>query len=159
MDLAVRFNSLLAKSDRFIAGVRSTIARTLSGRVRRRRGISIFLYACGGAAAITGCVIFIPAISLAVRLGDPVALLGAPIIMNGVLLFLFGVLLFAVGEIIELLSRISSSSGLLDSEPVDAKIVIRCPTCSQQLRMDGDRKGTVRCPRCSSKFQVEDATL
>jgi hypothetical protein len=156
MDLAVHFNSFLAKSSRWITGARSAIAKSLGSRVRQKPGVAVFLYLCGSSAAIAGCVIFIPSIVVAIRMGDPLLLLGAPIIMNGIFLFLFGVLIFSVGSIVELLSRISSGSNLLDAEPSAAKVVIRCQHCSQQLRIDRDRKGTLRCPRCNNKFMAED---
>lgn len=39
--------------------------------------------------------------------------------------------------------------------PPEEKVVIRCPLCSQELRVPSGRRGAIACPACRGRFEAE----
>jgi predicted Zn finger-like uncharacterized protein len=42
-----------------------------------------------------------------------------------------------------------------EEEPVDEKIEVSCPECSQSLRVPSSYAGSVRCPACEHVFKAQ----
>jgi DNA-directed RNA polymerase subunit RPC12/RpoP len=119
--------------------------------------MSIALYIIGTIISLLGILLIVPTLSRIAQASDPIMLLSAPFVMNGVWLFVFGTVLCALARIIHLLDRTPPGAASIDAEEADAKVVIRCPGCTQQLRIDRGRRGIISCPKCGSKFPAQQA--
>ena len=112
------------------------------------------LYIIGGLAIAVGALAAFPSLGVAVRAGDPLMVLGAPIVMNAITLALFGTLLLFLGRVLALMERVAQKTIWLDAWEADGKVLIKCPSCAQQLRVASGKTGSVNCPKCGNKFPI-----
>ena len=57
----------------------------------------------------------------------------------------------------DLASPLPITSGSLTNqrEPVETKIVIKCPKCDGSMKVPSEYKGSVKCPRCKEKVNIQ----
>jgi hypothetical protein len=116
--------------------------------------VGIHLYVIGAIVILLGCFLVIPTMSRVERFWqDPIFFLGAPIVMNGITVIVFGIIMLAFGQVIALLNRISEALASYQTPNADDRILVKCPTCAQQLRVPKGRKGILSCPKCGNKFE------
>ena len=117
--------------------------------------MNLMLYGFGGIAIAGGIILVIPAASNISHPSDVLIVLGAPIVMNGVFLFICGAVLMALGKTTALLTGIAEKLSSYDGSGGKEKAHVRCPQCSQQLRVPVGKTGMLSCPKCSFKFEVK----
>jgi uncharacterized Zn-finger protein len=113
------------------------------------------LYVIGGLAAAMGLFLVFSALRPISRVDDIGMLLGAPVVMNGITLSLYGVLLLFLGRVTDLMTRIAKKTIWLDAWAEGEKVLVKCPKCAQQLRVDGGKTGMLNCPKCGNKFEAK----
>jgi uncharacterized Zn-finger protein len=116
--------------------------------------MAISLYVIASATLILGISLIIPTAFRASQISDVVMLLGAPIITNGIFLCVCAVIISALGKITELLAVIAGKTDFIDVTSGDNRVFVKCPNCSQQLRVPSGKKGMLACPKCEFKFEA-----
>lgn len=113
------------------------------------------LYVVGAIAVALGGFLVFSALKRVSQVDDAIMLLGAPIVMNGITLSLYGVLIVFLGRMLELMTRIAKKTMWLDAWDSEGKVLIKCPKCTQQLRVVAGKTGMVNCPKCGNKFEAQ----
>lgn len=113
------------------------------------------LYVFGILSLIAGAFLVYPAVSPAIKVGDPLAVLGAPIVMNGITLIFYGILILFLGRLLSLMQQIAKKTIWLDAWDSEGKVLVKCPKCQQQLRVVSGKSGSINCPKCGNQFDAE----
>jgi hypothetical protein len=118
--------------------------------------MTIALYATAGILIALGVALTLPAVSDTAHPADLLIALSGPIASNGILLVLSGTILLALGKIIAALQLLAERL-VDDSDTVDqvGRIIVRCPQCTQQLRIKSGKLGTISCPKCNATFEAK----
>ena len=129
-------------------------------------------YILGGAIFLVGSVLIYPIGTSALHARDPLLVLGAPIAMNGITLCITGFVLAFFGRVLLFLDRLARNSERLivvierssaklaplnwnsATEPMEGKVVIKCPKCEKDLRVVAGKTGTIVCPNCEGRFEA-----
>jgi len=118
-------------------------------------GMTKLLYGTGGLAAALGFFLVFSALSRSTDVSDVFMELGAPNFMNGMSLFLYGILLLFLGRMLELMNQMAKKTIWLDAWADGEKVLVKCPKCAQQLRVEGGKSGMLNCPKCGNKFEAQ----